>query len=95
MKTLDDIPLGTSWATRFRTVTFVTEQGTPVRPAYLKPGDIHPGTPGAYEGIGIIKTRDRDQKLLTVIDTESHLEFTVSYEDCWDWDTIEWITSDE
>ena len=91
MKTLDDLPAGSSWATRFRTTTFVDTTGRPVRPAHLAPGDVHPGTPQVYEGLGVIKTRDSERQLLVVVDTRSSLEFTVAYGDCWDWDSVEYV----
>lgn len=91
MNTIDDIPQGESWATRFRTTTFVNDQGVPVRPGFLEIGGVHPGKPALYEGIGVIKTRDSANRMLTVIDSECYLEFTVSYDDCWEWDTVEWI----
>ena len=88
MKTLDDLPAGTSWATRFRTTTFLLN-GMPVR-ANLAPGERHPGTPGVYEGLGVIVRRDSGTKMLEVIDTASQQRFTVSYDNCWDWDEVEW-----
>ena len=94
MKTLDDIPAGQSWATRFRTVTFIDAQGVPVRPAHLAPGDVHPGTPAPYQGVGVIKIRDRHNRRVTLVDSKCYLEFTVSYDDCWDWDQVEWIEHD-
>lgn len=89
--TLDDIPAGTAWATRFRTTTFV-QDGAPVRAHNLAIGATHPGSPELYEGLGIIKTRDTLAQYLVVVDTLSGQEFTVAYKDCWDWDTIEWTT---
>ena len=88
MKTLDELPVGTAWATRFRTTTFLKD-GKPVH-ADVKIGEAHPGTPGVYEGLGVIAVRDTQKQMLEVIDTLSQQRFTVSYEDCWDWDEVEW-----
>ena len=89
MKTLDELPQGTSWATRFRTTTFL-DNGVPVQAHNLQIGEQHPGTPGVYEGLGVIAVRDSDAKMLEVIDTASQQRFRVSYEDCWDWDEVLW-----
>lgn len=89
MKTLDDLPAGTSWATRFKTTTFLLD-GVPITAHNLAIGERHPGTPGEYEGLGVITTRDSAKQMLEVIDTESQQRFTVRYADCWDWDEVEW-----
>ena len=89
MMTLDELPQGTSWATRFRTTTFLKD-GKPITAPNLAVGERHPGTPGEYEGLGIIVLRDSDKQMLEVIDTESQQRFTVRYADCWDWDEVEW-----
>ena len=87
--TLDELPQGTSWATRFRTKTFLKD-GVPVTAHNLAVGQPHPGTPGVYEGLGVIAVRDTQKQMLEVIDTASQQRFTVSYDDCWDWDEVEW-----
>jgi hypothetical protein len=88
MKTLDELPAGTSWATKFRTTTFLRD-GEPIT-ANLAVGERHPGTPGVYEGVGVIVKRDSKTKMLEVIDTASQQRFTVSYDNCWDWDEVLW-----
>jgi len=87
--TIDLIPQGESWATRFWCTTFVVD-GVPVRVQNLAVGQTHPGTVERYEGIGIIKTRDSAQQLLCVIDTQSQQEFVVPYANTWDPEPIEW-----
>lgn len=89
MKTLDDLPTGTAWATKFRTTTFLRD-GVPITAHNLAIGERHPGVPGVYEGVGVIALRDTEKKLLEVIDTASQQRFTVSYDDCWDWDEVEY-----
>ena len=87
---IEDIPVGESWACRFRTTTFLDEDGMP-RSANLQLGQAHPGTPGLYEGIGVIQVRDLENQRVQLQDTASLQQFTVSFDDCWDVDTIEWI----
>jgi len=89
MKTIDDLPAGTSWATRFKTTTFL-QDGVPVTAHNLSIGERHPGTPGEYEGLGVIHVRDSERQLLQVWDTRSQQTFTVRYADCWEWDEVEW-----
>jgi len=92
-KTINDIPPGESWATKFRTTTFCLD-GVPVTATNLALGQPHPGEPTVYEGLGIIKTRDKDSELLELIDTQSQQQFTVNYADCWAWEPIEWIENE-
>ena len=47
--------------------------------------------PGMYESIGILMTRDSDQRLVKLKDEKSSKEFVVSFDDIWDIDTIEWV----
>jgi hypothetical protein len=47
-------------------------------------------------GIGVIQVRDRENQLVQLQCVESLQQFTVSFDDCWDVDTIEWQeTADE
>lgn len=86
-----DIPAGESWACRFRVQTFLDAEGLPVTARNLAIGQSHPGTPGVYEGIGVIQVRDLDLERVQLQDTKTLLTFTVSFEDTWDADTIEWV----
>ena len=45
---------------------------------------------GTYEGLGIIITRDTEQRLVKVKDQASSKEFVVSYDSIWDVDDVEW-----
>jgi hypothetical protein len=87
---IKDIPAGESWGCRFRTTTFLNAQGEPVNTTGLQLGQAHPGTPGVYEGIGIIQVRDIDAGRVQLQDVASLEQFTVEFDDCWDIDTIEW-----
>lgn len=87
---ITDCAAGTSYACKFRTMTFLDTNGAPIQ-AQLTQGQAHPGTPGVYEGIGIIHVRDLGQNLVKIIDTQSGHEFVVAIEDVWDIDVIEWV----
>lgn len=86
-----DIPAGTSWACKFRTTTFLDKTGQPIEAYNLALGQAHPGTPGAYEGIGVIQVRDIENQRVQLQCVNSLKQFTVDFKDCWDLDTIEWI----
>jgi|TARA_B110000977_G_C10937195_1_gene439429 hypothetical protein len=86
---IEDIPAGESWACRFRTTTFVDADGVPVS-ANLQLGQAHPGSPGEYEGIGVIQVRDVDAQRVQLQDSITLEVYTVAFEDCWDADRIEW-----
>ncbi len=85
-----DIPAGTSWACRFKTTTFINSAGEPVQAHNLTPGTPHPGTPGVYESIGVIQVRDLEQQRVQLQCINTLAQYTVSFDDCWDVDTIEW-----
>lgn len=86
-----DIPAGESWACRFRTTTFLDSTGKPVQARNLQPGQSHPGEPGVYESIGVIQVRDLDNNRVQLQCVETLQQFTVSFDDVWDCDTIEWV----
>ena len=85
-----DIPAGESWACRFKTTTFLGADGQPVAARNLALGQAHPGSPGVYEGIGVIQVRDLENNRVQLQCTKSLVLFTVDFADCWDVDTIEW-----
>jgi len=58
-------------------------------------GQAHPGTPGEYEGIGVIQVRDTEAERVQLQDVETLRVFTVEFKDCWDIDTIEWTEAEE
>jgi len=43
---------------------------------------------------GVIKTRDSEQQLAEIVDTESKNIYVVKWEDCWDIDEVEWRDPD-
>jgi len=90
---LEDLTAGESWACKFKVMTFLDNDGQIVD-AKLNVGEKHPGAPGVYEGLGIIKVRDLENNLVKLIDVASNKEFCVDWDNCWDPDTIEWIEND-
>ena len=89
--TLESITIGNSWACKFQVHTFVNSKGEPVDTRNLAVGDPVPdATPGYYKGIGIIKTRDTNNRLVELHDTVLERDWIVGWNDCWDIDHIEW-----
>lgn len=88
--TIQDITAGESWACRFKTTTFLNTNGTPVQARNLALGAVHPGTPGEYTSIGIIQVRDVEKRMVQLEDVESHQQFVVEFDNCWDIEPIEW-----
>lgn len=85
-----DCVAGESWACRFRVTTFLDDQGCPVE-ASVSVGQAHPGVPGEYTGIGIVKTRDCANELVELEDCATHRTWVVEWSNTWDYDRVEWI----
>jgi len=88
---IEDITPGKSYACKFRTTTMLDDLGRPAPNLSDRPLK----GPGVYEGFGVLTTRDLDSRLVKLIDEKSSKEFTVSFDDIWDVDTVEWQTSQE
>lgn len=43
-----------------------------------------------YEGIGLLLTRDLEQKIVKLRDTQSLMEFVVGFDNIWDIDHVKW-----
>lgn len=84
---IEDITPGQSYACKFKVETMLDNFG---RPAPNLSDTPLKGV-GMYESIGILMTRDSDQRLVKLKDEKSSKEFVVSFDDIWDIDTIEWI----
>lgn len=84
---IEDIKPGQSYACKFKVETMLDDFG---RPAPNLSDTPLKGV-GMYESIGILMTRDSDQRLVKLKDEKSSKEFVVSFDDIWDIDTIEWI----
>ena len=54
---LEDLKAGESWACKFKVLTFLDDDGNLIDKK-VNLGEKHPGKPGIYEGLGIIKVRD-------------------------------------
>jgi len=88
---IEDITPGKSYACKFRTTTMLDDLGRPAPNL----SDVPLKGPGVYEGFGVLTTRDLDSRLVKLIDEKSSKEFTVSFDDIWDVDSVEWQTSQE
>ena len=88
---IEDITPGQSYACRFRTKTMLDDLGRPAPNLSDRPLK----GPGLYEGLGVLTTRDTESRLVKLIDDASRKEFTVSFDDIWDIDVVEWQTSQE
>jgi len=88
---IEDITPGKSYACKFRTTTMLDTMGRPAPNL----SDVPLKGPGLYEGFGVLTTRDMDSRLVKLIDEKSSKEFTVSFDDIWDVDSVEWQTSQE
>jgi hypothetical protein len=85
MYTMDELEEGKSYACKFKVETMLD---TFDRPVGLSDTPIK--GPGNYEGLGVIKTRDKETRLVELEDTGSRRNFVVSFDDCWDIDDVEW-----
>lgn len=84
-----DCEVGKSYACYFQVVTYLDADGAPM--LVEPPSD---GRPGLYKGFGVIVMRDTEKRLVRIRDTQlEDQEFTVSWDDCWDVDTVEWTES--
>ena len=89
---IQDLKTGHSYACKYRTTTWLDEQGTAQPAPRLQPGESTNLQPGEYTSIGVIQIRDLERGLVQVQDTQSECAHTVSINDIWDIDTIEWQT---
>jgi hypothetical protein len=83
MYTPNDITPGETWACRYRTTRMLGEDGQPV--VNQRPGDRARG-PGVWESLGVILTRDRENRRLEVRDLYDNTTHVVDYGDAWDID---------
>lgn len=78
---------GESYACKFKVKTLLDDLGRPAPNLSDQPlkGE------GDYEGFGVLKQRDLEQRLVVVYDDASARDFVVSFDDIWDIDTVEWV----
>lgn len=81
-----DITPGESYACKFRVETMLDTLG---RPAPNLSDQPLSGVK-LYEGTGLLRQRDVEQRLVVVYDQASKRDFVVSFDDIWDVDTVEW-----
>ncbi len=81
---IEDITPGQSYACKFKVEHMLDQDGN------LSDGEGSIFELGTYEGLGIIITRDTEQRLVKVKDQASSKEFVVSYDSIWDVDDVEW-----
>ena len=82
---IEDITPGQSYACKFKVEHMLDQDGN------LSDGEGSIFELGTYEGLGVIIARDADQQLVKLRDTKSKREFTVSFKDIWDIDTVDWV----
>ena len=87
MISMEDIEAGKSYACRFKATVMLDTAGNPAPNLSDRPL----AGPGTYKGLGVIKIRDTEQRLVEVEDVDSKRTFVVPWEDCWDVDTVEWV----
>jgi len=81
-----NITPGESYACKFRVETMLDDLGRPAPNLSDRPL----AGPGEYEGFGILKQRDIEQRLVILMDEKSRKDFVVSFDDIWDIDEVEW-----
>jgi len=83
---MEEIEVGKSYACKFRVTTMLDSFGRPAPNL----SDAPLAGPGDYESLGVIKVRDVDQQLVELEDTVTQKNFVVSWDNCWDIDTVDW-----
>jgi hypothetical protein len=48
-----------------------------------------------YESIGLLLTRDTEQRLVRLKDTETFMEFVVPFDNIWDIDHVNWTEAEK
>jgi len=81
-----DVEPGKSYGCYFRVETMLDTMGRPAPNL----SDVPLKGPGTYESFGILVERDVNSRLVRVKDESSRKTFTVSFDDLWDIDLIEW-----
>ena len=82
MYDIHDIEQGKTYACKFKIEIMLDTLGRPMgidEAPFL-------GVPSLYEGIGVIKIRDIENKQVQVVDEKTGKEFVLSFDDIWDVD---------
>lgn len=85
MYKMEELEVGKSYACKFKTTVMLDVFDRPVGLS-----DVPVKGPGEYQGLGVIKVRDVNSRLVELQDVESSRLFVVKFEDCWDIDEVEW-----
>lgn len=81
-----DIVPGNSYACKFKVETMLDQFDRPAPNL----SDVPLKGPGLYEGFGLLKQRDLDNRLVVVVDQKSGRDFICGFDDIWDVDEVEW-----
>jgi hypothetical protein len=84
---IEEVIPGNSYGCKFRVETMLDTLGRPAPNL----SDVPLRGPGMYEGFGVIQVRDMKGRLVELYDTTARKMFTVSFDDIWDIDTVEWV----
>jgi hypothetical protein len=87
---IEDIEVGKSYGCKFKVTTMLDSMGRPAPNL----SDVPLKGPGEYEGFGVIQIRDTNSRMVELYDTSSRKTFTVSFDDIWDVDEVEYVESD-
>ena len=83
---IENVQPGESYACKFRVTTMLDTLGRPAPNL----SDTPLKGPGEYEGLGVIKIRDLENRQVKLNDTASGKDFIVDFDSIWDIDTVEW-----
>jgi len=81
MYDIHDIEQGKTYACKFKIEIMLDTLGRP-----MGIDDTPFDAPGLYEGIGVIKIRDIENKQVQIVDEKTGKEFVLSFDDIWDVD---------
>ena len=84
---IEDVTPGKSYGCKFKVSTMLDSNGKPAPNL----SDTPLKGPGEYEGFGVIQVRDSDSRFVELYDITSRKTFTVSFDDIWDVDEVEYV----
>ena len=84
---IEDVTPGKSYGCKFKVSTMLDSNGKPAPNL----SDTPLKGPGEYEGFGVIQVRDSNSRFVELYDITSRKTFTVSFDDIWDVDEVEYV----
>jgi hypothetical protein len=87
MMKIEDVAPGKSYGCKFKVSTMLDSNGKPAPNL----SDTPLKGPGEYEGFGVIQVRDLNSRFVELYDITSRKTFTVSFDDIWDVDEVEYV----